>query len=270
MTGALRLEPVGAREHVESVAERVREAARAGERLAAWIELEGPPGGRGYLKGAPLDGKARLRHRLRELARRPLPRVAELANLGWLRARGFRAPEALAAGALRRGGTAVYQFLLTAEVAGARTLDAALANATPDARLACVRHLGRLVRELHALGFVHRDLYPRNVLVTGAPEDGELHLLDAWRGGARRQLRGPAHDHACLMLEGAELLTPAEQQAYFDAAFEGHPEVLRDALLGAIARERAALVQRTRRRAARRRRPPVATVDWDPRGLQLR
>lgn len=217
----------------------------------------GPPHARAervYLKGSPLGARPRLRHRLRELALRlPPPRLAERANLLWLRERGFRAPEPLAAGALRDAlGAPTYQYLATAEVAGAARLDAALARAAPDARAACLRALAGDVARLHALGFVHRDLHPRNVLVQGDPARGETWLVDAWRGGARRQSRGPAWDLACLL--APELVLEEERELVLEAYLAGRARaglpVAPLRLRAAVARELRA-VRRREARAAR-------------------
>ena len=273
------LEAVGERALLDTLLPTVREAHRTRRSIGTWFEFGG---GRVYLKGSALRGRVRVRHLLRErVLRRELPRLAEYANLAWLRARGFRAAEPLAAGAVRATGSATYQFLATREVPGARTLDAALADANPDARTLCLIELGRLVGRLHGLGFVHRDLYPRNLLVTGETYAGEIHLIDAWRGGPRPQLRGPDYDHACLLLEGAELFTPEEQRAYFDAYFgeTGADRETRRRTLGLVAGERDALARRTVARALRRERrlalaegraPEARRAEfprWDPRAL---
>ncbi len=263
----LALETRGEPEYVACVREVVLAAARDGARLSgpialpellalpALLTLDGKPGGAatriGYLKGSPLAGKSRLRHGIREriLARAP-PRLSEFENLEWLRRNGFRAPQPLAAGVLRARalGLVLYQFLLTEEVRGAATLERALAAAPAAAREACLAALGHQVARLHARGFVHRDLFPRNLLVVGDPARGEIWFLDAWRGGARLQSRGPDYDHACLLLGGALDFSDSERQAYFDAYFSERgrlgAKLDRARHLAAVARERRALVRR--------------------------
>ncbi|MEQ1893156.1 MAG: lipopolysaccharide kinase InaA family protein [Planctomycetota bacterium] len=198
-----------------------------------------------FLKGSPLLGRAALRHALaRALLGREEPRRAEFANLRWLRAHGFRAPEPCLAGVRRGGGIARYQFLVTGWVPAPR-LDQFLAQAGPPERAAALRALGASLARLHALGFVHRDLFARNLLVEPGPE---LVYLDAWRGGPARGLRGPLHDLACLMLDGAQLFTAAEQRLLFGTYRAQSPRRLAPDLLRAVARARARLLPRERRR----------------------
>jgi aminoglycoside/choline kinase family phosphotransferase len=138
-------------------------------------------------------------------------------------------------------------------VPDAATLDAFLRIAPEDQRAEVVALLARELARLHALGFVHRDLFPRNVLVRPGPQDGpRIVLLDAWRGGARRGLRGPPYDLACLWLEGATLFSAAEERLFLDAYFETLARqgrsVRRSAWLAAAARARRALLPRESRR----------------------
>lgn len=181
-------------------------------------------GGRAYFKLSALVGKTRLRHALkRGLLRAPLPRLAEFANLAWLREHGFKAPEPLAAGALWRRGLPRFQFLLTREVAGARTLETFLAEETEpsgrDERAAVLEELASTVARMHELRFLHHDLFPRNVLVTGASPssgDGRVWFLDCWAGGPPPQARGPAYDLACLTLNVDGSLSPEEKTRILD------------------------------------------------------
>jgi lipopolysaccharide kinase (Kdo/WaaP) family protein len=173
-----------------------------------------------YRKASPLRLRPALRHALRRAAGLPLPRLAELENLAWLRAHGFRAARPLLAGVRFRAGLPRYQFLCTELVEGAATLEARLPGASETERAAWLAALARDLAALHGLGFVHRDLFLRNLLValpadTPAPApDPRCTFLDAWRGGARRGWRGPDHDLGCLFLEGASSLTRAEQSLF--------------------------------------------------------
>ena len=171
--------------------------------IAAWseaprhgrfVELGGE---RAYFKLSALRGKTSVRYALkRRLLRRPLPRLAEFRNLAWLREHGVDAPEPIAAGALWRRGLPRFQFLLTREIAGARTLAAFLAEAKDaSARARVLEALATTVARMHALRFLHHDLFARNVLVTGA---SSVAFLDCWAGGTPPQLRGFAYDLTCL------------------------------------------------------------------------
>ena len=238
---------------LEPAAALVLEAARAGRGLAEFSALGGHAV---YGKGGFLRGKARLRHALRgAFLRRPLPRLREATNLAWLRRHGFGAPRPLAAGSLRRGGLPRYQFLFNGEIPGAPTLRELFeGDAAPEVRLAVLRALGREAARLHGLGFVHCDLFPRNLLVTGLGGEPRIHFLDAWRGGPPPQLRTAAYDLACLMVHGAALFAPAEERALFAAWLAGRERdgapVEAGALLPRVARLRARLARRFNRRRA--------------------
>jgi len=251
------------------------EAAAA---AAAWVA--GAPAGRrsepvelagraAHLKASPLAGRARWRHAFRaHVLGRSLPRFREYENLAWLRARDFRAPEPLAAGALWGGALPRFQFLFSAEVPAARTLLDELETGDPALRPELLGELAREVARLHALGFVHRDLYPRNLLVAERERGRRLVFLDAWAGGPGLQLRGAAYDLACFFLEGSELLAPEEEgellAGYFaERAARGRP-VERQAFLGRVVRARAALFEQLQRDPGRRRGRPLPRADWRP------
>jgi len=223
-------------------------------------------GRRARFKLGPLGPRAGLRHGVRRALGLGLPTLREFANLGWLRDNGFDAPRPLAAGALLRNGLPRFQFLFTEEVAGARTVRAALETGPPRERGPLIETIAREVARLHARGFVHRDLFQRNLLVTDGPGRPRIHFLDAWRGGPGLGLRGADYDLACFFLYGADLLSPAEGSRFLEEYF-----ATREALGAATAR-RAFLrsATRARRRLARRelrrgRTPPgVAppSLDW--------
>lgn len=238
------------------------EAARRGVPDSGFRSLDGTPI---YFKGEPLRGRARVRHALRHhvLGRR-LPRVEEYYNLSWLVERLFQAALPLAAGALFHGGSPRYQFLVTREIEGARTMRAFLESGEPG-RAEVLDELARELARMHALRFVHRDLFPRNLLVGPPGSPRRVHFLDAWRGGPRPQLRGPSYDLACFMLRAPELLDPAEQRRFFERYVEerraqGRPAPRR--LAASVARERAALVRRLVRRPELLRGRPLPPASW--------
>lgn len=244
--------------------------ARAGARGRGRLALEGRAL---FEKHSPLAGRARARHALRRwLLGRPAPRLCEFENLVWLRAHGFAAPRPVLAGALVRRGAARFQFLVTEEVPRARTLREACLERDDAGRETLARALGAEVGRLHAAGFVHRDLFPRNVLVV--PGDERPLFVDAWRGGARRGLRGPAYDLGALALYALVLFGPRAERALFAAYFE----TLDRPPGRAGARARSAEAHALLRRAARARRgllarlrgrpspeaPLVAPASWTP------
>jgi tRNA A-37 threonylcarbamoyl transferase component Bud32 len=194
------------------------------ERIQAHFNLH-PPKGSGaaeiellevgaYLKFSFIQGKHRLRHALRcMLPAQQIPRLQEYSNLEWLRNNEFGAPRPLAAGVVHRG-LPVFQFLATELVPGTRDLRALEPRTHSSLPADLFRTLGREIARMHNLGFIHRDLYPRNILMRSQGAQSELFFLDAWRGGLGRDLRGPDYDLACLLLF-APLLFSTEQTARF-------------------------------------------------------
>lgn len=213
-----------------------------------------------YAKGSPLAPRAALRHALARLClRRREPRLAEFANLAWLRRHGFSAPLPRLAGVWRQAGLPRYQFLVT-EAVPAPPLADFLAAADEATRLAAVTHLGEVLARLHALGFVHRDLFARNLLVHSGPDGPQPVFLDAWRGGPGPDLRGPLHDLGCLMLDGATLFRPAEQARFLSAYAARAAELGRPTgpdFPARVARARA------RRIGRERRRHPELAPEWN-------
>lgn len=215
---------------------------------AKWRERLALGDGDGFLKASPLAPRPALRHALRRVVlARAEPRLAEFENLAWLAAHGFRAVEPWLAGVLRSSGLPRYQFLVTRWLAAPR-LDEFLAQASPAARAALVVELGRTLARLHAQGFVHRDLFARNLLVAPGASGPEPVFLDAWRGGPRRGLRGPVHDLACLFLDGARLFAPEEQRSLCRSYAGSCPLPPAEGFWRSLERARARLVPREQRR----------------------
>lgn len=119
-------------------------------------------------------------HRFRDPGRP----FAELALSAWLAARGVDTPPVAAARARRARGFGHELALATRRIAGARDLEAHLvdvrAGRTGRAALRpAVRAFGALVARLHAVGFLHADLTPKNVLVESeAAGPPRLWLID--------------------------------------------------------------------------------------------
>jgi len=207
-----------------------------------------------------------VRHALRAwFLRCPPPRLREFRNLTWLAGHGFQAVRPLVAGSLARGGAVWLQFLVTEEVPQSLTLDVALEGLSgAPQRAAVLDELADEVARMHALGFVHRDLYPRNLLVGSG--ERRVHFLDAWAGGPRARLRGPAYDLGCLMLEGARLFSRDEQQRFFERYLTARAAHDRPERAQPFQREvraaRRAQVARLLRRPARQRGAQLPDGDW--------
>jgi hypothetical protein len=265
--GALEVEADGEREGA-AAAELVL-ATCAGEiaREPRRIELLGTPA---YLKASRLTGRARLRWGAKSVFGIALPRIAEYRNLRWLRARLFAAPRPIAAGVLRSSGLPALQFLLTEEVAPATTLERFLREERGSMRGAVLDELAREVARMHALRFVHHDLYPRNVLVVPPGGLSRLVFLDAWAGGAGWNTRGPAYDLGCLLLRADEELFPEEPRHLFARYVEereGQGRPVRDPqrFFAAVVRERRARIARLVRRPHELRGAPLPALELSTR-----
>jgi len=188
--------------------------AREGRRVGAFTEFVGQDV---YLKAGPLAGSARLRHGLAwHLLRRRWPRVREYENLSWLIERHFQTVLPLAAGVLLRRGLPHFQFLATARIPGARDLEAVLPECSAELRAGLWEELARELARMHALHFVHHDLYLRNLLLLPRAAPRRLAFLDAWAGGPELGLRGPEYDLACFFLDASEALTEQEQLSFLE------------------------------------------------------
>jgi len=190
------------------VADAVRAALATYPSLYAWAAAQ--PGrtaftGRGEAYGVTLGGVgAVVRHARRGGFLGPLlgdrylgiPRFhRELAWSRRLADAGIPTP-AFLAGVWRRSGGVHRADVATARIPGSDLAALVFGDAPPtgDAREGILRAVGRLVRRLHAAGFVHPDLQLRNVLVTGAPPEAWLLDVDSCRAAAgagdrRRNLR---------------------------------------------------------------------------------
>ena len=89
-------------------------------------------------------------------------------------------PKAVAYADWRHLGFLRHSYLITVEVAGAKTLDQ-FVRANPQMPLAgrrdLIRRLARLVASLHDAGFSHRDMKVLNILVGSEPER-KLYVID--------------------------------------------------------------------------------------------
>jgi hypothetical protein len=173
-----------------------------------------------YFKGSPLAPGPALRHALGRAAGVEIPRLQEFDNLSWLRDRGFLAARPLLAGVRETALLPRLQFLYTEFRPAEPTLGQWLGQAGPEERVTRLATLARDVARLHRLGFVHRDLFPRNLLVPADRSEQRCVFLDAWHAGPGRGLRGPEYDLGCLFLDGAGLFTGEEQCAFLRAYHE--------------------------------------------------
>ena len=182
---------------------------------------------------------------------------------------------------MQRTGLPGFQFLVTARLEHTRTLRRFLERGPePEERAAILDELAEETARMHALRFVHRDLFPRNLLIGPQGSPGStarrVAFLDAWAGGPQPRSRGPldaarrgtAYDLACLMLYGCDLLTEQEQHRFFARYTEQrdqHGQPLRDgSFFERVRRERSALVRRMIRRPAQQRGHGAPREAWTP------
>lgn len=215
-----------------------------------------------WFKRSWLRGGSRARWTLKAWVGAHVPRVAEFHNLGWLRERLFEAPAPIAAGCVSRSSSPAWQFLLTSHVPDATSLDVFLEEREREDRAAVLEEVARETARMHALGFVHHDLYPRNLLVRerdgrGASARRRVVFLDAWAGGPPPQSRDAAYDLACFLLRADTQLTTEERRAFLDSyaahrAAQARPIDQQRTIRRALALRRK-LVERLERRPHERR-----------------
>jgi len=143
--------------------------------------------------------------------------VQEYFNLCWLHNRHFQVPLPLIGGVVRRHGLPTFQFLITRQVLGSQTLAEALQCESPSSRRKLLDELAMEVGRMHALSFVHHDLFPRNILVGPADWPRRILFLDVWAGGDCVHFRKPAYDIAGFLLESHDLLSTQNRQEFLDS-----------------------------------------------------
>ena len=231
-----------------------------------------------YLKARRLLPSTARRYRWRQwLTRRPLPRLAEWHHLAWLRRHLFDAPRPLAAGTVTQAGRVRAQWIATEWMEGWVPWESHWTSLSEAARAVRARQLGGTLARLHALDFVHGDLFERNLLVEpgtsplgAAPAEAvevPIALLDCWSGGPNGHRRGEAYDLACLSLAWPEAWTPAQQTTLLQAYREGRSQQGRPirhwaGFLKRVAKARATRWAREARRGERY--GSSAAQHWSP------
>ncbi|MEZ6018083.1 MAG: lipopolysaccharide kinase InaA family protein [Planctomycetota bacterium] len=254
-----------------------RELAERGGRAAGPITLA--DGTDAWWKGAALSRSGARRHGLARLRGRPAPRLAEFAHLAWLDARLFRVPRPLFAAALTRRGSLLHQCLATERLAEAAPFEVAHARCDGEGALALASEFGRELGRMHALGFLHADVYARNVLVTPPrPERSDTRRLvwiDCWAGGPGHRdhplaLGKPlARDLGTWFAAAPLFWSDAEARAALEAYFgarrvNGRPVLAPRRCLSAVVRERRRELSRLERDPARLRGAPFPPAGWEP------
>lgn len=138
------------------------------------------------------------------------PEVREFRALVWLREQKLPAVEPVAAASWTVGRRLRAHALLVRWEEGAVDLahaasDGAHPMATdPTFARRVAAALGTVVGRMHALGFHHRDLFPRNVLLAPGPAADPPHLLllDCRRGGVGGWRRRRRYDLQTILADG--------------------------------------------------------------------
>jgi tRNA A-37 threonylcarbamoyl transferase component Bud32 len=175
----------------------------------------------------------------------------EAVALQWLQERSLKVPPLLAWGIRSRWGIVTASFILTAEVEGAETLDALWYRAASTDRSRLLVRLATVIGRMHRTGFIHGNLYGRNILI--ATGTGEPYLIDfpasrmnpPWpigTFGMVRDLSGLLSDLDPLLSEEATRFLAA----YAEARWPDRPLDARERMVRRLAR------RISRRTAARR------------------
>ena len=111
----------------------------------------------------------------------------EVRNLAFFASIGLRTPEVVATGHQYRAGLLRRGMLVTAQVTDAMDLDELIRRGTlyedGVAGARCIlAQVAVAARKLHARGFYHKDLKPRNILVRRTGSAAELFFFDCPSG----------------------------------------------------------------------------------------
>jgi Lipopolysaccharide kinase (Kdo/WaaP) family len=105
----------------------------------------------------------------------------EFARLRFLEAHHFLAPKVVFYGVAEQAGKQ-RAVLATEALAGFEPLDAVLAKWYPQAskaeKRALMQRVAAEIRRFHALGLMHRALYPKHIFVKNAGKSAEIAVID--------------------------------------------------------------------------------------------
>lgn len=184
------------------------------------IKIELPQGPGFYVKRFTHSGKGLRAYLGRSRAR------AEWENLQYFDCLGLNAPRLISYGELRQGLNYVAGAYVMREIPNVITLPEAMdlsASQDPRWRKQLLTLLGKSVALLHKQGFIHRDLYWRNILVSTDPEL-KLYFIDcpagSYQWGPFFQY-GLIRDLACLYKDAHLHFSQTELMRFF-LAYVGH------------------------------------------------
>ena len=206
-----------------------------------------------YVKSSsPISLGRRLRNAFRSTGPwRKAPRIREFQNLLKLRERGIPAVIPLIAAENRHFGFLERQLLITERVVKSASLfDLAIQEKLgQDQLLSINRKLGNLVGRMHNIGFCHRDLFLRNILVGLNGAKLSFHLIDCHGGHwFRMPGRAFAYDLGCYEKWAATLFDVNTRSHFFAGYLEARPGVNLEKLLRLTNRARQRIVLRRLKR----------------------
>jgi len=185
--------------------------------------------GRFHLKRYRYDGWATAKGLLgRGTLWGTAPEVTEFKGLVFLRAHGVPAVRPVAAASRTEKGRLVAHALLTEHVPDSVDLARRLATPgdpvrdDPAVRRRVAQLIGRHAHRMHSEGFVHRDLFARNVLVRVDEDGPSVWFCDCRRGGPPSFRWKPDDDLATLDLDLNGLLPRTDRMRILRAYAGGH------------------------------------------------
>lgn len=202
---------------------------------------------RGTLLGRPRAQKLwRVLHAMREVA--------------------ISAVEPVAFGTRRIGLFLRAAFVVTAEPApGSISLDRLPLAWRRDAaayaeRRVLLRRLAASTRSLHEAGFVHKDLFLRNIVLSRSSDGPRFHFLDCPKGSfssSVRPLRGAALDDLATLDAGASVVASRAERLRFLLAYAGVSRVSAD-----VRRAVAVVRAKEERLVAKERGRMLSSTPW--------
>jgi tRNA A-37 threonylcarbamoyl transferase component Bud32 len=149
---------------------------------------------------------------------------AEYENLEKLAGWGFRVPQLVAWGDHRFAGGVIHAFIITEEISQAMGMDylahewlAQQTEAVREQKKAELIHaVAMAVKQMHAHGFEHHDLFLRNMMVSGQ-DMSKLYIMDApraytWPAFIMRKRR--AVDLATLDAAATQVFTRSQRMRF--------------------------------------------------------
>lgn len=184
------------------------------------IKIEQPSGPGFYVKRFTHSGKGLRAYLGRSRAR------AEWENLQYFHCLGLNTPRLISYGELRQGLQYVAGAYVMREIPNVITLPEAMVLPQSQSSLwrkQLLTLLGKSVALLHAQGFIHRDLYWRNILVSTEGEV-KLYFIDCPAGSYQWGpffKYGQIRDLACLYKDAHRYFSRSDLMRFF-LAYVGH------------------------------------------------